>query len=270
MSRRPDDALKRELLDTLADHGGAAGNTKMIKLLGWSEDQYWRIREKLIEDGLVTRGFGRGGSVVLAPTTVVAPAPVAPLPVAAVVVAASPEPVRPREVDLYAPCVETIRSAWCRERSLHDVRVELTAMQGSRRTGGDWTRPDIVVLSMRTFKHWPGKYYDLWTFEIKPAGELSVIGVFEAAAHSRAATHSFSLFHVPEPLPENDDMLQRCVAEAQRFQVGLVVFADPADFSTWDFLVDPIRHQPDPELLEQFVATQLSNDAKDTLIRWQK
>jgi hypothetical protein len=264
MSRRPDDVLKRQLLDTLAEQGGAAGNSKMIRLLGWSDDQYWRIREKLIEDGAVVRGAGRGGSVLLTPRDS-PPVDAAPVSPAVVPVAVPVEPSR-READLYPPCMATIRTAWCQERGLHDFRVELTAQQGSRRTGGDWTRPDIVVLSMRTFKHWPGKYFDLWTFEIKPAGEFSVIGIFEAAAHSRAATHSYAVFHVPEP----DDRLQRCVAEAQRFQVGLVVFADPADFSTWDFLVDPIRHQPDPELLEQFVATQLSNDAKDTLIRWQK
>jgi hypothetical protein len=38
----------------------------------------------------------------------------------------------------------------------------------------------------------------------------------------------------------------------------------------WDVVVDPLRHEPDPELLDQFVKSQLSENAKDKLLRWSK
>jgi hypothetical protein len=40
--------------------------------------------------------------------------------------------------------------------------------------------------------------------------------------------------------------------------------------TTWDFKVDPVRREPDPALLEQFVAVQLSEEARDKLLRWGK
>ncbi len=38
----------------------------MLAELGWQEDTYVRVRDELVEEGLITRGRGRGGSVALA------------------------------------------------------------------------------------------------------------------------------------------------------------------------------------------------------------
>ncbi|HRI07294.1 MAG TPA: hypothetical protein PKW35_05730, partial [Nannocystaceae bacterium] len=143
------------------------------------------------------------------------------------------------------------------------------ANQGSRKTGGAWTRPDIVAISMRTFRHWPGRFFDLWTFEIKPKWSFNVIGVFEATAHARASTQSYAMYHIDsiDDPPENH---QRIVGEAQRLGVGLIFFQDAADFQTWDIVVDPVRREPDPALLEEMSALQLSEAGRDLLIRWGK
>jgi len=97
---------------------------------------------------------------------------------------------------------------------------------------------------------------------------FNVTGVFEAASHSRSATNSYAMFHVPAK--PDDDIALRCISESQRFGVGLVLFTDPADFSTWDFNVDPVRREPEPALLEQIVTTQLSERARNRLSRWNK
>jgi hypothetical protein len=262
MGRPTDDEQLDRFMAALRHMGGAAiGNYALIDQLNWSEDEYWRIRDKALEKGLVVRGRGRGGSVSLVDETVHQPA--------AAAAAAAPRD-RPRESDLYPACKRVLETGWREERGLQECHVEITAHQGSKATGGEWTRPDLSAVSMRTFTHWPGRYFDLWTFEIKPAWEFSVTGVFEAAAHSRSATHSYVAFHVPDLSEIADDLIERCVTEAQRFGVGLVIISDPRDFKTWDFRVDPVRHQPDPALIEQFVATQMSDEARAKLARWQK
>ncbi len=143
-------------------------------------------------------------------------------------------------------------------------------IQGRRSTGGTWTRPDIIALSMRTFRHWPGRYFDLWTFEIKPTWSVNVTGIYEAAAHSRCATQSFCAYHVEDIDGIPEDEVGRLVGEAQRLGVGLIFFTDPADYSTWDLRVMPVRREPDPSLLEEFIATQVSDYGQDQLLRWSK
>lgn len=265
MGRPLDEDQVDRFVNALQALGATAGNYTLIEKLGWNEEEYWRIRDKALAKGLVVRGRGRGGSVsiVLEPAEKPAVSPPAP-------VAPSPQKEKAREADLYGPCRKVLQSAWSEERGLQMCHIEVTAHQGSKATGGDWTRPDIAAISMRTFTHWPGRFYDIWTFEIKPSWEFSVTGVFEAAAHSRSATHSYVMFHVPSGTEPPDDLVERCAAEAQRFGVGLVVFADPTDFKTWDFRVDPVRREPDPALLEQFIATQMSDEAKAKLARWSK
>ncbi|AKF86607.1 hypothetical protein MFUL124B02_30195 [Myxococcus fulvus 124B02] len=265
MAGRPvDDLQRKKFLEVLTQYGGSSGNTSLMNELGWSESEYWRLREQLIEEGQILRGRGRGGSVVLVkglkpsePNTLTG------------IVPATPEPLVDRaESDLYGPCLEVLKEKWTKERGLHDVHIELTANQGSRKTGGVWTRPDITAISVRTFSHWPGRTFDIWTFEIKPRWEFNVTGIFEAAAHARTATHAFALLQLPDD-PDDSD-ISRLTSEAQRMGVGLILFQDPSDFETWDFMVDPVRKEPDPSLLEQFVVTQLSETARNKLLRWGK
>ncbi|MBL0693994.1 hypothetical protein [Comamonas sp. JC664] len=253
-----------KFLDILNSNGGSAGNTSLMSQLGWSESEYWRLREKLIEDGKILRGKGRGGSVTLVKES----PPVETNKFTGVIV--EPEPSQPTktEASLYTPCLNVLKEKWTKERGLHDVHIEVTANQGGKKTGGVWTRPDITAISMRTFTHWPGRTFDIWTFEIKPEWEFNVTGIFEAAAHARTATHAFALLEMPQS-PDDSD-ISRLTSEAQRMGVGLILFQDPNDFDTWDFLVDPIRKEPDPSLLEQFVVTQLSGEARDKLLRWGK
>lgn len=264
MGRPDDDFQRRKFLDVLRANEGSLGNTSLMNELGWTESEYWRLREKLIEDGVILRGRGRGGSVILADALKPSEKEILASPL----IKTEPALLESKELDLYPPCLQTLREKWTQERGLHDVHVEITATQGAKKTGGVWTRPDITAISMRTFTHWPGRVFDIWTFEIKPRWQFNITGVFEAAAHARTATHSFALFEKPEKVDPSDT--SRLVSESQRMGVGLILFETAADFETWDFLVDPVRQEPDPALLEQFVVTQLSEAARSKLLRWSK
>jgi hypothetical protein len=45
--------------------GGTAGNGTLRSTLGWSEDDYQRIKDEAVGAGLIELGRGRGGSVRL-------------------------------------------------------------------------------------------------------------------------------------------------------------------------------------------------------------
>ena len=39
------------------------GNGALRKALGWAESRYWKVHAALLEEGRITKGRGRGGSV---------------------------------------------------------------------------------------------------------------------------------------------------------------------------------------------------------------
>lgn len=259
--------LEEQLLQRVPDLK-PIGNVTLrgqLAVEGWKEDVYWDVRNRLIERGILAVGQGKGGSVRRVP---VAPQPVeipqAPEqggPIAAAAV--------PAERDLYAPMAEVIRSRWAQDYRLDSHIVEITAQQGARPTGGRWTRPDITVASYKTFAYVPGKHFDLITFEIKPHDTLDVTVIYEALAHRRAATRSYALIHIPDnKLDELKTVLGEVESEAKRFGVGLVVASKPDDYDTWEELVEAVRHEPDPERLNDFLAQQVSQGFREQVVRW--
>jgi hypothetical protein len=251
--------LENQLLGRLRDTGGTSGNVSLRRGLDWSEDLYWPIRNRLYDRGLVRLGRGHGGSV----TIVERPAEVATAD------AAATSSLPDKELNLYAPMAEVLRTDWVKDYRLRQSLVEITATQGRRQTGGTWTRPDLVVAGIRVFPHLPGKYFDLFTFEVKPHWAINVTAVYEALAHRRAATHSYVWLHVP--LEKKDGMasaIDVIASEAKRFGVGLVVVTDPTKYETWDEKVEAVRTEPDPEALNDFITVQLSAAAKEEIVAW--
>ena len=205
----------------------------MQRELGWTEEAYWPIRDRLVDSGLLELGRGRGGSVSL----------VAQVPVEldssestnAPAVPVSPE--RIPESELYDPVAEVLRKQWARDLRFRSHVVEVTARQGRRDTGGTWTRPDIVTAALRLFPHVPGKFFDIITFELKPFDSMDVTAVFEALSHRRAATQAYVWLHVPAGEASNADLialLKRIEEEASRHGAEVIVGADPSDYDTWD------------------------------------
>jgi adenine-specific DNA-methyltransferase len=66
-------------LAVLRERGGSAGNGAMRDALGWAKTTYDRVKRALLEGGLIKRGQGKGGSVLLvAPPVEPRKAPAAP------------------------------------------------------------------------------------------------------------------------------------------------------------------------------------------------
>jgi hypothetical protein len=259
------------------------GNMSLHGVLGetWSDDLYWAIRNRLVERGLLEKGRGKGGSVKKVPVAGDAGEEI-PFAVETLSAIASEGLVPPteasssgvrysRELDLYEPVALVLRSQWAKEQGFDNFRVEVTARQGSRSTGGKWTRPDIAVVGYRTFPYLPGRIFEVVTFELKPTDSIDVAAVYEALAHRRASTRAYVVAHVPSSKREDyEAVIDAMAEEAKKFGIGIIVVEDPEIFNSWETLLDADRFDPDPERLNEFIAQQTSTELKDQIVRWFK
>ena len=228
---------QRSLLDLVPKGGESIGNgtlrEQFRRLIGKNrkitDQDYWTLRNSLIDEGKLEPGRGRGGSVQ------------APLPRA--------------ESRLYEPFLEAIRSGYAPEHRISRPVMEITAAQGRRMTGGKWTRPDITLIAVRTFSFVPGKRLEVVTFEVKPDQDLAFDGVFEATAHSAFAHLAFLAVKVNgEKRAPDERILQEC----KRLGIGYITFTDADDYDTFEVVNIPSHREPDPYEVDKFITTQVS------------
>lgn len=266
------EALEVKLLEKVPESGRIGNKNlreQLLKSAEWNVDVYWKVRNNLIDRGLLVKGGGKGGSVrrpepagdvspIQSDDTQSGTAEGGSLPT-----------IRMSESSLYEPMAKVIREDWTKDYRLDSFFLEVTAHQGARSTGGKWTRPDITLASYKTFAYVPGKHFDLITFEIKPQDAIDITVVYEALAHRRAASRAYALLHVPE---DKKGLLEEVIAEicsqAKQFGVGVILAADPEDYDTWDEVVESARTEPDPERLNDFLSQQVSLLFRETVIRW--
>lgn len=246
----------QRLFNLVPTSGAGIGNTTLIRQLGWPEERYWRVRNELLDKALVRTGQGRGGAIRRTSIESNGAAGVAPgIPVDDDL--AIDEVIRGREADLYPDIRNVIEGAFARDRRLNHVLVHVTASQGRRATGGRWSRPDIVSVSITKYLHLPSRVLDLTTFEVKAEGAVDVSAVYEALSHRRSATRSYVIFHVPTETEELTATLGDICDEARNHGIGVIVVGNPTDYSTWDERVQAERHDPDPARLDRFITEQL-------------
>lgn len=260
------DADERTLLDTLDPDGSTRSNHAIQDAVGWDLDHYVAVRNRLIDAGWVVLGPGRGGTVrrVVEAATGSGGDDSADSVAGSRLVGAR----YPHEPDLYPPMRDVIAGDWAKVARMNPLAVEITAFRGRRDTGGIWSRPDITSVEIRTFTHVPGKYLEIVTFEVKPADAINAQCVYEALAQRRWATRAYVLLHIPDRHASVLEPMVGGVAEVARTHgIGVITAADPEHYRTWDEREAAARVQPDPEYLDTFVATQLSDDVQDDIAR---
>lgn len=253
------------LFDQLPEDGRTLSNIALQRKLGWSTNRYFAVRDALVDAGMVTRGRGRGGTVRrTAPDSPVDRRTVSVVIEDGADPSATVEATIKNELALYEPMRSVIAGDWAKDHRTDPLAVEITALQGRRSTGGTWSRPDITSVEVRTFAYVPGKHLEVVTFEVKAANAITVQAVYEALAHRRAATRSYVLLHVPTAEAE---VLQVGVSDvalvARSHGVGVVTVGDPNNYETWEEIEEPRRVEPDPERLDAFIATQLSDKTRN-------
>jgi len=252
-------ADEKTLYDVVPNDGTGIGNTSLREKLGWDDAKYWATRDPLITRGLLKLGQGRGGSV-RRPVAAAAPAPVA-----------AAAPAQPAEAALWTPAAKVLEEKWSKDLLFEEFFVEVTAQQGRRNTGGTWTRPDVLVVNVLTYQNIPGKFVEVYTFEVKTHENCDVPAVYEALAHLRSATHAYVLVSVPPDKRESiKELIDDIAEEADRHGVGVILASDIANYETWEFRLEAIARQPDPAKLDEFIETQVSEANRNKLRKWIK
>lgn len=267
--QEPDDLQK--LINCLSSKRfkGKAGNKSLKEALGWSEqnDRYWKAHGRALDQGLAISGRGKGGSLQLLFADEALSSEEAKAAVQA--------KIEGKEIDLYEPAKNVIKEYWAQSEHFDEYIVSVTAMRGRASTGGKWSRPDISILAVKAYPFLPDRIFDIVTFEVKPAGQTTVEGVFEALSHQQFASRSYVVFHVPEldgASSFNDKISDgsRILGTARKHGVGVILASDIADWETWEEVLVAERVIPDPEQANRFIATGFSKDVHDRIIKWHK
>jgi len=236
--------------------GSSIGNVTLRHKLQWEEKKYWKIRDSLFDKRLIGLGRGKGGSLYRISDVVQTPA---------VNEQEYPPTKYNAEKDLYEPFVQTIEKNYVADLKIRDYILQNTSTQGRKFTGGSWTRPDVTLITVDTFSFIPGKVMNIITFEIKHNAQFDIYGVFETAAHSRFANKSYYVGYLPNDWKGDNNDYQRIQNECDRFEIGLMYFTNPADYNTYEILLEPERRIPDPADQDEFIRVQIDKDNQDKL-----
>ncbi len=276
---------RKLLLSLVPDSGENIGNVSLREELQQrarasadelTDEDYWSLRDALIDEGVLEQGRGRGGSVhrvrmlEAAPISVAGAAAGEKMSAVAVAVPAEvlAEVVELKsEADLYEPFHHAIVDGYTKDNRIKRFISEVTAQQGRRITGGKWTRPDITLIAVRAYTFTPGKRVEVITFEVKPDIDGALEGVYEALAHSAFAHRSYLAVDIREFKGREDEIPhERIVHECTRHGVGYIAFTDVSDYATYDVVCSAKLNEPDPYDVDNFVKTQISQ-AKQEEIR---
>jgi hypothetical protein len=124
------------------------------------------------------------------------------------------------------------------------------------------------LIAYRKYEFLPEKVFELFSFEVKPATDISIKGVMEALAHREAATRSFVISHTAGKDLSEFPEAERIEEVAARHGIGVYAAKDVNDFNQWAEVVTAIRASPDPEAVDTFIRRTLSDEAKTKLRKW--
>lgn len=242
--------IYRYLLDE-ASNGEPVGNKTVREALGLDHDQdkYWDARNLLLEEGKISLGKGKGGSISLVIEKI---------------------QNNTEEIELTKKLLEPLKTRWVPDKlgeSEEDqYLVSNTSCQGSKKTGGRWSRPDLVLCRYRTYTYLPPRL-EITTFEVKKNGAVDVTSVYEALSQNNAAHYSYVLLERDEEAPQ-DEHWENILDTALRHGIGVISFSDAEEYDTWNTEVKAAYHEAPPDNIERFISQQLNKDCQQEILSW--
>lgn len=249
----------QELLDELNKTSPKSiGNKTLMNILQLSYDDFFEVRDYLLNKGLVSKAMGKGGATVIVNKSIEKTEKELEKEI---------ETAKKSEQSLYDPIKKTLKDFWAKDNGYEEgLVIEVVANQGRRQTGGKWSRPDIVIVAKKTYVYLKNTTLDVISFEIKPKGFLEdKTGVFETASHSLFANTSYLLLHCDKYQDASDveDVASLC----KQFGIGLILFSNAADYGSFNTIVEPERKAPDFAKIDEFIKIQLSEPSKDKILQ---
>lgn len=250
------DRLANDMLKMLRETSpNSTGNITLMRNLALGKEEFYEVRDFLVDTGRAMRAMGKGGATVYIP------------PVEEAVVT-NPIEEQQREQDLYEPLRMTLGNDWAKDNGLRgSLLIDITGNQGSKKTGGKWSRPDLVIVAKKRYPYLNTSSTRVISFEVKPKGFLEdKTGVFETASHSVFAHTSYLLLHCEEN--EGAVNVSDISVLCKKFGIGLTLFSDPRDYSTFISVVEPDSRTPDLERIEEFIRIQIPETSKQLILGW--
>ena len=169
-----------------------------------------------------------------------------------------------KETEFYPAIRQELKRHWAtgEGRAYHQRHRFLAVLDthhGGRARTGAWARPDITVVGGKILPYLPGKFVDVHTFEVKEW--VPLIGIYEALAHRRCS-HYASVMYVwrEEWDPIEPKAISTLVKEAANQGIGVMLLRQYDDYSQWDELIEPMRYEPDPQALNDFLHQHANRD----------
>ena len=226
------DALN--LFDLLPSSGAAVANSTAQRKAGWDNPRYSNARALLLATGEVTLSRGPGGAIRRLVD----------------IDTADRVGGYTRELDMYEPFEEYLNDL---PQQLGQIfrRVVVTGTgRNQRRRTGQWSKPDLAVVTLTRFPMLPTMDVEVETFELKLlSGARSLSSVYEASAHQRRAHLSWLVVEHKFGDGGLDESLKPVEEECQRLGVGLALLWND---EVWDQVL-PLRKSPDPGKLNDFI-----------------
>jgi hypothetical protein len=223
-------------LKNLRGLDGSAGNKTLREKLKWADEKYFRVRQALIEEGLVDIGKGKGGSVYIlgdSPTEID--------------ISVDVPRVFNAEIDHYPLVVSKIEKQL--KQDYRDAVVEQTAHKGGMVTGGKWSRPDILAVTFQRFEYVAHDEFILRSYEIKRSDVVDTDAVAEAVAHRRLVELAY-LVVVPHGgaitiFDPTNSKRRKVERECLRAGIGLIFVPDYDETSEMDFSIEAVSSNID-------------------------
>ena len=170
----------------------------------------------------------------------------------------------------YALISEALEALWVRDgHERANFYIENTSRRDSK-IEGQWTRPDLTLVSHKRFSWTIGTEFDVVTFEIKRPDNANVLAVFEALSHVTAATRAYVVFPVDAEgwRSANPAQERRVRDECVRHGVGLILVAINEQGPFADHVLRASRREIDHEKCSDFLDAVLTPAGKKRISEW--
>jgi hypothetical protein len=253
MTEREKKQFAKQLLALLKKASpNSVSNKRLREQLTLETDQFFEVRDYLIDQNQVAKAMGQGGASVFIPQATV------------------PEEIQEekklkgKERQLYDPLIKTLNDEWAPDNGIKTPYIVCkTAEMGKKDTGGKWSRPDITIITKKTWGYLQVKQMEVITFEVKPLDCLDdITGVYETASHAMFAHYSYLLLQYNNGTEKAKIQVENVSNLCKRFGIGLILFSDPKDINTFIPILEPNKKSPEYNDIEFFLMRLHKEDIK--------
>lgn len=162
---------------------------------------------------------------------------------------------------VYLAVAKVLGRGFATKEKLREVTVHITAKSGHRGSGG-WSHPDLVLECFPPRRRTRESWSDLHSFEVEAGDGFTIGSVYQAHAQGIGATFSWVLLTIQAAATKAPEY-RRALRVAEELGIGVIVYSNPAAFSSWRTIIEPKRRSVLSEDRAQFVEQAMPTGFED-------